>query len=315
MKQQPLKPTTFPSHSFEPTSDRNIMRFVDRDGNWTHYWIKNQKKFVPAVNHIIRLGYPKGDRFYNYLLRATPDEAEKKLKHAGEEGARTHDAIRDLISGDTIDYERRYYNELTDRYEPLNADEWANLEAFALWVQKYQPQVIIHEYSVWSPSLNYAGTVDFVGTILIPQDDKSFPQEVRGKRILVLLDWKTSGGIWDEYELQVAAYGRAVLETIRIKLPLQEYSELWTGIVRLGTSHKNGYEMRVWNEGTSDNNLELFLSALDIYGKKAGDEFEPNVRQIPAEFALKIPRVRIKRTRTSSKSKTTNKPHSKSPSK
>lgn len=311
MKSAPLKRTSIPSHTFEPTNDKNIMRFVDRDGDWTHYWIKNQKIFVPAVNHIIRLGYPKGERFYHYLLRATPDEAEKKLKTAGEEGARTHDAIRDLINGDKIDVDRRYYNELTDRYEPLNADEWTNLEAFATWALRYKPQVVIHEHAVWSPIFKYAGTVDFVGTILVPEDDKSFPQEVRGKRILILLDWKTSGGIWDEYELQIAAYGRAVLETIRSRLPLAEYGEFWTGIVRLGTNHKAGYEMRVWNEGASDNNFELFLSALDIYKKKSGDAFEPEVRQIPAEFSLTIPKVRIRRQkRTSHKGQTAQPKHS-----
>src|SRR3954471_5542621 len=100
------KPITIPSHSYEPTSNKNILRFVDRDGDWTHYWIKNKKMFVPAVNHIIRIGYPKGERFYNYLLRATPDEAERKLRTAGEEGARTHDAIRDLINGDKVDLDR-----------------------------------------------------------------------------------------------------------------------------------------------------------------------------------------------------------------
>lgn len=297
MKPTPLKRTSIPSHTFEATSDRNILRFVDRDGNWTHYWIKNQKLFVPAVNHIIRLGYPKGDRFYNYLLRATPDEAEKKLKTAGEEGARTHDAIRDLINGDTVDVDRRYYNELTDRYEALNADEWTNLEAFAIWADRYKPQVLIHEHTVWSPQYKYAGTLDFLGTILIPVDDKLFPQEIRGTRILILLDWKTSGGIWDEYELQIAAYGRAVLETLRHRLPLQQYTEFWTGIVRLGTSHKAGFEMRIWNEGESDNNFDLFLSALDIYRKKAGDEFEPAVRNIPSEFSLSIPKLRIRRAK------------------
>jgi hypothetical protein len=303
---QPV-PRTVPSHTFQATSDKNIMRFVDRHGDWTHYWIKSLKKFVPAVNHIIRLGYPKGERFYNYLLRATPDQAEKKLKSAGEEGARTHDAIRDLINGDEVDLDRRYYNELTDRYEPLNADEWMNIEAFVTWAQRYKPHVLVHEQAVYSPSYEYAGTLDFLGTILIPEDDKLFPSEVRGKRILILLDWKTSGGIWDEYELQVAAYGRAVLETIRNKLPLAEYGEFWTGIVRLGTNHKAGYEMRVWNEGASDANFELFLSALDIYKKKSGDEFESELRNIPASFTIQIPKIRVRRTRKTSMPKLKNK--------
>jgi hypothetical protein len=262
----------------------------------THYWIKNKKIYVPAVNHIIRIGYPKGDRFYNYLLRATPDEAEKKLRTAGEEGARTHDAIRDLINGDQVDLDRRYYNELTDRYESLSPEEWLNLESFALWAERYQPQVLGHEMAIWSDRFTFAGTLDFIGTIRVPEGDKLFAEELWGKRILIILDWKTSSGIWDEYELQVASYRVAALEYLK-RLPLKAYGGLWTGIVRLGTNHKSGYEMRVWNEVSSNANFELFLSALDIYRKKSGDEFAPEMRNIPAEFSVHIPKLQVSRTR------------------
>jgi hypothetical protein len=303
MKPQPL--LAIPSHTYQTTSDKNIMRFVDRDSNWTHYWIKHKKLFVPAVNHIIRIGYPKGERFYNYLLRATPDEAEKKLKTAGEEGARTHDAIRDLIHGDEIDMERRYYNELTDRYEALSSDEWLNIEAFVHWVEMYKPRVISYEQTMWSEQFLFAGTLDFLGTITIPHGDKNFNKELWGQTMLTLLDWKTSSGVWDEYELQVAAYRMAVLEHIGEKIPRDVYGSLWTGIVRLGTNHKNGFEMKLWNEGESERNFELFLSALDIYKKKTGGEaFEPEIRNIPAQFAIHIPQLRIRRKyRSKSKQK------------
>ncbi len=290
---QVAQPKTISSHSYEPTNDRNILRFVDREGNWTHYWIKNQKIFVPAVNHIIRMGYPKGERFYNYLLRATPAEAERKLKTAGEEGSRTHEALRDLIRGDSITLDTRYFNEMTQRYEPLSHEEWSNIEAFAAWCAKYQPKVLINEQAVWSPGYKYAGTIDFLGTILVPEGDKIFPSQVWGTRILILLDWKTSGGIWDDYELQIASYRNAALEYLRNKLPLQEYKGIWTGIVRIGTSHKSGYEMKVWDEEDSQANFKLFLSALDIYKKKTGDEFVPEIKVIPAEFSVYVPRLRM----------------------
>ncbi len=290
----PRKVLSIPSHTYEPTYDKNILRFVDREGNWTHYWIKNKKIFVPAVNHIIRVGYPKGERFYNYLLNATPDIAERKLLTAGEEGARTHDAIRDLISGEKVTLHSRYFHEITERYEPLSIEEWYNIEAFSNWVQKYQPEVIVHEHSLWSDVYKYAGTLDFIGTILVPEGDKIFPKEIWNTRILILLDWKTSAGIWDDYELQVAAYRKAALESLSSKLPLSipEYSKLWTGIVRLGTNHKSGYEMKVWNEDESEANFKLFCNVLQIYKKKTGEDFAPEIRSIPAEFAVAIPKLR-----------------------
>ncbi len=277
----PITPKTIPSHTYEPTNDKNILRFVDRDGDWTHYWIKSKKMFVPAVNHIIRTGYPKGERFYNYLLNTNPQDAERKLRSAGEEGSRTHEAIRDLIRGEAVNLDTRYFNEITERFEPLAQDEWQNLEAFALWCEMYQPKVIMHEHAVWSEKYRYAGTIDFIGTI-----------EYEGKRILVLLDWKTSGGIWDDYELQIAAYRMAALEYYSHRLPLNEYKTFWTGIVRLGTRHKSGFEMKMWDGEESIANFRLFLSALDIYKKKMGTEFEPEIKQIPAEFAIHIPKFR-----------------------
>jgi hypothetical protein len=296
---------TIPSHTYEPTDDKNLLRFVDREGDWTHYWIKSKKIFVPAVNHIIKVGYPKGERFYNYLLNATREIAERKLLTAGEEGSRTHDAIRDLIRGESVTLHSRYFNELSERYEPLSIEEWYNIEAFFNWVQRYQPQVLIHEHSLWSEKYKFAGTLDFIGSILIPEGDKLFPKKKWNTRILILLDWKTSSGIWDDYELQIAAYRKATLESFTHKSLLSEYKNMWTGIVRLGTGHKSSFEMKVWNEHESEANFKLFESVLEIYKKKTGEteDFTPEIRNIPAEFSIQIPKLRIRRNKQQPKGK------------
>jgi hypothetical protein len=282
---------TISTHNFEPTSDKDIFRFTDRDGNWTHYWIKSKKVFVPAVNHIIRAGYPKGERFYQYLLQSNPSDAERKLRTAGEEGSRTHYAIHDLILGRRINLGTKYPNELSQRHDPLKAEEWENLGAFVAWCEKYNPEVVLHERTLWSPTHNFAGTVDFVGTILIPEGDKSVSRELWGTRLLILIDWKTSSGIWDEYELQTAAYRKAILEYLPERIPAREYGGMWTGIVRLGTGHKQGFEMKIWSPEESEANFTLFASAYSIFLRKYGMELEPRHRNIPAEFHIDIPPV------------------------
>lgn len=287
---------TIPSHTYEQTSNKNICKFVDREGNWTHYWIKSKKMFVPAVNHIIRLGYPKGERFYQYLLSVTPEVSEKRLRTAGEEGARTHDAIRHLIEGKRITLESLYYNDISKNLEPLTPEEWYNLEAFQSWCAKYQPHVLIVEYTVWSDVYKFAGTIDFLGTIHVPEGDKTFPKEIQGRRIPILIDWKTSSGIWDEYELQTAAYRKAFLEKSVKQLDSTMKNGLWTGIVRLGTAHKIGYEMRVWNEEESERNFGLFTSAYNLYIRKAGDVFEPELKQIPIELEIRVPQIQFTRS-------------------
>jgi hypothetical protein len=280
---------TIPSHTYEPTSNKNVCRFVDREGNWTHYWIKSKKIFVPAVNHVIKLGFPKSERFYQYLLSVNTDEAERRLKTAGEEGSRTHNAIRDLVAGKRITLETTYFNDLKKVHEPLTPDEWNNLEAFITWCSKYNPQVLLQEYTVWSEQYPFAGTLDFLGTIEIPEGEKNIPKDLYGKIILVLIDWKTSSGIWDEYELQTAAYRKALFEKSPYKPLIKRYGGLWTSVVRLGTMHKSGYEMKLWDHTQSNENFELFVSTYHLYKRKAGDQAEPELKQIPVELAVKIP--------------------------
>ncbi|MDB5239363.1 MAG: 1, phiSA1p24 [Candidatus Parcubacteria bacterium] len=300
------RPKTIPSHTYKRTSNPNIFRFIDRRGDWTHYWIKSEKIFVPAVNHIIRTGYPKGERFYQYLLHANPAEAEKKLLTAGEEGTRTHSAIRDLIWGKTVSLETKYPNDLTGKWESLSPEEWHNIEAFAAWCSKYDPHVLLSEEPIWSRAHGYAGTIDFVGTIQVPPDDKAFPTEVRGTRILILIDWKTSSGIWEEYELQTAAYRTAALVCHDDILPIKEYGGLWTGVVRLGTAHKQGFEMKGWSPEESEGNFYLFAAAYAIYVRKFGPEFVSELKNIPAEFTIKMPPIKPpknERARTKNKKK------------
>jgi hypothetical protein len=294
----PKIPLTIPSHTYEPTSDKNIFKFVDRDGNWTHYWIKNKKVFVPAVNHIITTGYPKGERFYNYLLNTSPEQAARRLATSGDEGARTHDAIRDLLEGKTVTFGSLYYNELKDEMQALTYEEWQNLQAFARWTDMYKPQQVFHEYTLWSPKFLYAGTLDFVGVIRIPQNDKAFPSEAKGRQVLMLLDWKTSSGIWEDYELQIAAYRQILFERTPKEIPLKFFNNgIWTGIVRLGTQHKTGFEMRVWNDEESDLNFNLFEAAYRIYKKKGGEVFEPEIENIPIELTIPIPHLSIPKRR------------------
>ena len=285
------KKLTTASHTYEPTSNKNIFRFVDREGNWTHYWIRNKKIFVPSVNHIIRAGYPKGERFYQYLLYANPVEAERRLRTSGEQGARTHAAIRDLIEGKRITLTTKYYNEITERFDPLNTEEWQNLEAFMNWVSTYRPQLLYQEIAVWSEDFHFAGTIDFIGTILVPEGDKNFPTELWGSRILILIDWKTGSGIWDEYELQVAAYRKALIEFMPRIFTQTSYTTLWTGIVRLGTSHRTGFEMAVWSPDESEANFALFASAYAIFVRKHGVDFSIEEKEIPSQFQVYIPQV------------------------
>jgi len=283
------KITTIPSYTYQDTSHPNVKRFVDRSGNWTHYFLVKEKKFVKAVNHILRLGYPKGERFYNYLKNITPEEADRRLKTAGEEGTRSHQAIRDLSAGHRVTMSSRYYNDITKKDELLNDDEWDNLQAFINLCNVYKPEFIADEQTVYTQ--DYAGTFDWIGTLLVPEGDKNFPAEVRGKRVLALpLDWKTGSGLWPEYDLQISAYYNAIksMDLFLDFLTLPIFGVL----ARLGTKHKCGYEIQVLDESTLAYKYGVFTSCINT----ANDQeptFDPDIKEIPYSFHYKMPVAKI----------------------
>ena len=288
---------TVPSFTFDKTSDKNLQRFVDRSGNWTHYWLVKEKRFVPAVNHILGLGFNKGPRFQEYLLSVTKEEAKEILEIAGEEGTRTHKAIRDLLDGLKVTMDTKYPNELAGgRQEALNDDEWDNLVAFRDWCEKYQPELISNDFAVYSikaHDMEFAGSPDALLVITVPSGDKVFPKAVWGKKVLFLPDWKSSSAIHLEYKVQLAAYFHAIKERNKFGKFFKEYSDrIFTGIVRLGTKHKAGYEMEIWNESETESNFWLFISAYNIFRQHRPD-FKPEVEQIPTQLLIKVPKAKI----------------------
>lgn len=290
------KQTTIPSFTLDNTSDPNLKRYVDRWGNWTHYYLVKEKRFLPAVNHILGLGFNKGPRFYQYLLTVTPEEAKQKLEAAGDEGTRTHAAIRQLIDGSKVTMTTKYPSELQlGRQEVLNPAEWDNLIAFKAFCDRYKPRVISNDFSVYSIASSFAGSPDGLMVITVQSGDKWFPKRVWGQDILFMPDWKTSGAIYNEYKAQLAAYYHALTEKKTYGTFVNFYKvRTFTGIVRLGTRHKNGgFEVQVWDEYETKKNFDLFMAAKKIYLDNVGDESAPESEEMPIQFYIKMPKAKV----------------------
>ncbi len=310
------KIVTIPSFSYEDTSDPDVKRFVDRKGDWTHYFIVSQKRYVKAVNHVIRLGFPKGDGFMEYLKRTSPEEADRKLKNAGEEGSRSHQAIKDLESGNRITMDVRYFNEITKKDEKLTDEEWDNLEAYINFCNTYNPEIVANDKVVyWIDPVTghaFAGTFDSLYTILIPDKDRNFPEYTWGKRVLILIDWKTSSKLWDEYDLQVSAYYNGILQRAMFKEFIEYYGSkhlIFCGLVRLGTKHKTMFELRVLDEGEVVKCWNQFGCSVETAYYREPD-FSPDIREIPWQFHYRmrnaevpVIEVKIKKARKPRKKK------------
>lgn len=292
MARKKQKILTIPTFTHEPTNDPNIFRFCDLNGDWTHYWMKEENVYLPAVNHVLGIGYPKDKRFHEYLLSVTKEEAKKKLEMKGEAGARTHDAIQELIGGRRIDIGTKFLNRTTGKQEILTNDEWWNLQSWMAWAAKYKPGKLAYEFALADTTVGMAGTSDFLGTVTIPQDDKRMPKELWGKTIAILLDWKSSGAIYDEYRLQTSIYYMLCARHPKLG-KFFKANQVYTGIVRVGTSHKEGYEFEIYTPDETQKHFELARCAKQVYDSKNGKPFAAEIVEIPAEFKIRMPLVAI----------------------
>lgn len=121
------------------------------------------------------------------------EEAKKKFREtsrdAADIGTIVHAAIESIILG--------------EQPAPITDENVANgVTAYTQWFQQNNVRPVRVEAYLGSKKYGFGGTVDFVGYI----GDK-----------LVVADWKTSTGIYEEYKIQVSAYIAAVEEMLADK--------------------------------------------------------------------------------------------------
>ena len=114
--------------------------------------------------------------------------AERELAKAAEIGSQTHALIEWSL--------RRSLGQITTRPETTPPAEWAFM-AFEDWAKSVNLEPIFIEQTVWSLDHGYAGTLDLLA-------------RVHGE--VTLIDFKTSKGIYAEYDLQSVAYQVALAE-------------------------------------------------------------------------------------------------------
>lgn len=275
------------NYTNEPTDDPHLFRVVDRNGDWTYYYQDELNQYIPAVNHVLHVGFPKGMGLITWLKRTSEEEANRVLTNAGERGARIHAAIRSLIDGQVLSIDATYPDEQGNKAS-LNYEEWDCLITWCDWANNFNPKVLKHETSLWNKKHLYAGTTDFIGSIELKAGTKIYIDDKlttigTTRRISALLDWKT-GGTYDDHKLQIAAYAGC--------LKTKPQGEFFTGIVRLGTRHQNGgYEIKLWSRGRTKYHFERFIAAKDQFNFITGKDWQPQIKHIPLTLSIKIPQM------------------------
>jgi hypothetical protein len=269
-KTPPKKPTTVPMAEpivsearIAPTSNPNIIQMTLE--NERYYHIQEVDRYLPSVTWINE-SYPKGIGFYKWLAaNANWDEAQATKETAGDRGSKIHNAIQDLLNGASLKFGDAYWNETKQTHEPLTMDEWKCLMAFQSFWDEYEPEIIATERVCYSLKHGYAGTIDALLKI--------------GKDIVVV-DWKTSSAIYSTYLMQVGAYMIAETET-------GEFKPTATAVVRLGSRHKKGYEIQLFNKKESKENFKNFLNVKKIWAIENGNK-KPEIVSIPSIITLNI---------------------------
>lgn len=123
------------------------------------------------------------------ILKAADRQPDKVKDESADIGTRVHNAIDAYILGK----------------EPvLDEESTIGFTNFLNWLSSEQIQLVAGDMPVASKRLGYGGRLDALGI------DKA------GN--LIVLDWKTSNSLRDEYPLQVAAYAHAFKEMYGLEI-------------------------------------------------------------------------------------------------
>lgn len=231
---------------FKPSADENLNPIY---------------KPVPSVTWICG-SYPKGVPFYKWLADKGWDESQAIKEAAGNKGSKIHQAIDAILKGDQdIRIDSKFINHKTEQPEELTLEECDAILAFLAWYKETKPEVICWEYTIYSDKHNYAGTIDLVCRI-------------NGK--LFIVDFKTGQNVWPEYELQVSAYGKAILNGEHAITQIGYVETIGLAILQIGyRGNKAGYKFK-----EVDMQFDLFLAAQKIWEKEHGNEI-PSKRDYP----------------------------------
>lgn len=229
--------------------------------NDEHWYPSPRKKDVwyPSATTIVGKIFPKGIGFQRYLANQSSwEESRKVLEAAGRRGTNVHEATELLEEGKTL------------YCENYTMEEWQMIEGFVKWYNAHQPKVLYTEERFASDRLRTGGTIDRV-------------YEIDGE--IVVLDFKTSSAIHDNYWAQTAIYWALLKEKTKIEADK-------TAVLRLAPRRKLGYEYVLHDRDQIKEDLAAFKHAQKmwdyLYPKAA-----PKLLEVPTEFSLELEKCSV----------------------
>jgi hypothetical protein len=205
---------------------------------------RDEDVFYPSVTTILQ--YMPKNKFFDNWLKDVGHNADLILRKAGREGTQVHEASEALVKGEQVDWIDDYGNA---KYSQL---VWEMIIKFYDFWTTHKPELISTEEFVFSDTYKYAGTADLV----VKMDGETW-----------LLDIKTSNSLHRAYDLQLAAYAKAIEEVKGIKI--DRTGIIWLKASTRSSSKKTGsYQGKGWQIKVIDNidyNFDLFQTIYKLY--------------------------------------------------
>tara|TARA_B110000503_G_scaffold53502_1_gene85956 strand:+ start:2454 stop:3236 length:783 start_codon:yes stop_codon:yes gene_type:complete len=239
--------------------DLKQINFLDR-----RVYKRSDGVYYPSVTTILQ--YMPKNKFFDNWLKDVGHNADLILIKAGKEGTQVHEAAEKLVLGEEVswmdDFGKAKYSQIV----------WEMILKFYDFWTTHKPELISTEQFVWSDEHKYAGTADLV----VKMDGEIW-----------LLDLKTSNALHRSYDLQLAAYAKAMVETKNQKI--DRTGIIWLKANTRSNSKKEGvYQGKGWQIKVIDDidyNFDLFQTIYKLY-RLENPTTEPIYNSYPTTLKL-----------------------------
>jgi hypothetical protein len=261
-------------------------------------FLDNTVRFITSVTTKLEEWRDKG--LERHREEVGTDEANREMEEGGTWGSKVHHACFLLATGGGVFYEPPAYQTVGIQNEEVAAlvkqnnlirsqlalrgipyitisDQYRFLQVakFKNWIDVVKPEVLYAETKVYSLALDVAGRIDFLFRVKEGNYPIAGAKDVFLPGGIILPDVKS--GAWsDKYWLQLAAYRKAVAESLGIAfLPVATVG------IHLKASTKSGMNTLVHLGEEADHDFELYQHVAAIYDDKHKNdspfdfEFEP----------------------------------------
>jgi hypothetical protein len=185
-----------------------VVTLQRRETTWGHSY-RLDGKAVPGVTTLLSKGYPK-PMLVNWAAKTVAEYVADNFEAVRTVAAQGRDEVVDLLKGAHRRDRDRAAARGTDVHalaeELLHGREVevpehlaGFVDGYVDFIDRWQLQPVVTEKPCASREWWYAGTFDAIADIGAGQ--------LKGKRLL--LDWKTSKGVYGETAMQLAAYAHA----------------------------------------------------------------------------------------------------------